>query len=137
MIFLRYVLIQLLAYGIDMGLFLVLLHSGFASTIGCNILAKLCAGVFAFMSHRHFTFHLNEKASIGQQAIRYLSLLALNIPIASAVLAFLLVWIANPVVAKFMADVCCVVLSYILSKRFIFTGQVIPVKEKSSTGGDE
>lgn len=137
MIFLRYVLIQLLAYGIDMGLFLVLLHSGFSSAIGCNVLAKFCAGVFAFMSHRYFTFHVNEKASISQQAIRYFSLLALNIPIASAVLALLLVWIANPVAAKFMADISCVVLTYILSKRFIFTSQVSPIAEKSSTGSGE
>lgn len=134
MTFVRYVAIQLLAYGIDMGLFLIVLYSGLSEPVSANVLAKLTAGIFAFVAHRSFTFRVAENFAIRHQAIRYFILLALNIPVASAILALLLVWIAEPVAAKFIADIVCVALTYGLSKRFIFTGQQRSQAEKTSTG---
>lgn len=134
MTFVRYIAIQLLAYGIDMGLFLIVLKSGLSGPIMANVLAKLAAGIFAFIVHRNFTFRVAESSAIRHQAIRYFVLLALNIPAASAILALLLVWIAEPVAAKFVADIICVALTYALSKHFIFTGQQKHPERKNSTG---
>lgn len=134
MTFVRYIAIQLLAYGIDMGLFLTVLKSGLSGPIMANVLAKLAAGIFAFIVHRNFTFRVAESSAIRHQAIRYFVLLALNIPAASAILALLLVWIAEPVAAKFVADIICVALTYALSKHFIFTGQQKHPERKNSTG---
>lgn len=136
MTFVRYVAIQLLAYGIDMGMFLVILQTGLAEPIWANVLAKFAAGVFAFIVHRSFTFRVAESGAIRHQVIRYFVLLALNIPVASAILALLLVWIATPVPAKFIADIICVAFTFALSKHFVFTGQQQgPGSEKSTRDG--
>lgn len=123
MTFVRYVSIQLLAYGIDMGVFLLILQTGLAAPIWANALAKLAAGLFAFILHRYFTFRAAESGAIRHQAVRYFVLLALNIPVASVILVLLLLWITEPVAAKFIADIICVALTYAVSKRFVFTGQ--------------
>lgn len=123
MTFVRYVVIQLLAYGIDMGLFLAVLKSGLSEPIAANVIAKLAAGIFAFVVHRTFTFRANNKSATKHQAIRYFLLLALNVPIASAVLAIILILIAEPAAIKFISDIVCVALSCEVDKHFVFTGQ--------------
>jgi putative flippase GtrA len=132
--FVRYVAIQLLAFIVDYGLFLIVLQSGLSGPIVANILARLAAGIFAFVAHRSFTFRVSEKSVIRRQAIHYFLLLALNVPITSVMLALLLLWIAEPVAAKFIADIICVPLIYGLSKHFIFTGQQKHPEKKNSTG---
>lgn len=120
MTFARYVAIQLLAYGIDMGLFLIVLKSGLSGPIMANVFAKLIAGIFAFIIHRNFTFRVADSSSIRHQAIRYFVLLALNVPVASVILSALLVWIVEPAAAKFIADIVCVALTYGISRHFVF-----------------
>jgi len=120
MIFLRYLAIQVLAYGIDMGSFLLALHYGLAGPIAANVIAKLAAGGFAFAAHRHFTFSVGGAGFIKRQAVRYFLLLAANVPIASALLAVILLWIPVPAIAKFLSDIVGVAFTYILSKYFIF-----------------
>lgn len=132
MTFMRYIAIQLLAYAIDMGTFLLVLSLEISGPVKANILAKLAAGAFAFIVHRYFTFQIEDKVEVKQQAFRYFLLLALNIPFASFVLAILLMWIAEPVVAKFIADIVSVALTYWMSKRFIFTSKQKAVNKKSS-----
>jgi putative flippase GtrA len=136
MTFVRYVAIQLLAYGIDMGLFLIVLYLELSGPIMANVLAKIVAGIFAFVAHRSFTFRVSENPAIRQQAIRYFVLLAVNIPVASAILALLLVWIAEPFAAKFVADIACIALTYGLSKHYIFTGRQECSERKNCTGAD-
>ena len=120
MTFVRYFAIQLLAYGVDMGLFVFTLHFGLAGPIVANIVAKLAAGGFAFAAHRHYTFDVAGGGYIKRQAVRYLILLMANVPIASALLAMILLWVPVPVFAKFLSDIVGVVLTYFLSKYFIF-----------------
>lgn len=120
MTFLRYLAIQVLAYGIDMGAFLLALHFSLVGPIAANVIAKLAAGGFAFAAHRHFTFSVGGRGFIKRQAMRYFLLLAVNVPIASALLALILLWIPVPAVAKFLSDVVGVAFTYILSKYFIF-----------------
>lgn len=134
--FVRYVVIQLLAYGIDMGLFLMVLKSELFGPIMANVLAKIAAGIFAFIVHRNFTFRVRISSEISKQAVRYFLLLALNIPIASAVLALLFVWISAPIVAKFLSDIICVALTYGLSKYFIFTEKQITPEKSNCIGTD-
>ena len=136
MTFARYVAIQLLAYGVDMGSFLIVLKSGLSEPIAANIFAKLAAGLFAFVFHGNFTFRFAKNSTIRQQAIRYFVLLGLNVPVASAILAVLLLYITESAAAKFIADIVCVALTYELSKYLIFTGQQKHPEAKSSTGVD-
>jgi len=123
MTFLRYLLIQVLAYVIDMGAFLLVLHFGLAGPIVANVISKLAAGCFAFVLHRSFTFGVAGSGFVGRQAVKYFLVLAVNVPVASAILGLLLMWLPLPVVAKFLSDVMSVAISYLLSKHFIFKEQ--------------
>ena len=119
MTFVRYIITQVAAYAIDMGVYLLVMEIFFLGPLLSNFFAKIAAGVFAFILHRKFTFDLNgEKSRV--QAVKYSLLLGLNIPIASAVLLLALMVISNVIVAKFIADVACVSLTYLLSKHLIF-----------------
>ena len=120
MTFFRYLLIQLLAYCIDMGAFLFLLHFDFAGPILANIASKIAAGCFAFVAHRAYTFNMLKSPFVGWQAARYFIVLAANVPVASAILVFILIFEPSPVIAKFLADVVSVGISYFVSKKFIF-----------------
>lgn len=121
MIFIRYVTIQLLAYVLDMGGFLLILKMDIFGPVIANIIGKSAAGIFAFIAHRNFTFRSNEPADKKRQAIRYFVILALNIPFSTGILSLFLIWIKEPEIAKFLADGICVLLSYLISKKFIFT----------------
>lgn len=121
MIFLRYAVIQILAYGLDMGGFLLLLHAQLLTPVLANAFGKLAAGILAFFCHKHFTFRVGGGPGTAGQAARYFTLLAFNTPLSSSVLALQLVWINNPVIAKVIADIVCVGVTYLLSKYFVFT----------------
>lgn len=120
MTFVRYIAIQLLAYGLDMGSFLVVLYFGLAGPIIANVIAKLIAGCFAFIAHRHFTFSVAKAGIIKRQATLYFLLLAVNVPVASGLLALFLIWIPVPAFAKVVSDIVSLSFTYLLSKYFIF-----------------
>ncbi|MDO7898342.1 GtrA family protein [Pseudomonas citrulli] len=122
MTFIRYGAIQLLAYGLDMGTFLLLMVFFQDEPILANIAGKGVAGVFAFFLHRHFTFR-SSQGSGKAQAVSYFSLLAINIPLASALLSAGLYVVDRPTAVKFAADVACVFMTYWISKGFVFTSK--------------
>lgn len=118
--FLRYVMVQGAAYGIDMGGFLLLLTFSAMAPLIANIIGKVMAGLFAFAVHRCFTFKVGHDLCKMQQAVKYFTLLCLNIPMSSMTLAFALWIIPMPVAAKLIADFTGVIITYWLSKRFVF-----------------
>lgn len=119
MTFIRYGAIQLMVYALDIGTFLLLMVLAQDHPVQANIAGKLVAGVFAFFLHRHFTFQ-STRASGKVQAVRYFSLLAINIPVASALFSLGLYFINSPAPVKFVSDVICVVLTYWASKLLVF-----------------
>ena len=118
--FLRYLGVQVVAYGLDMGCFALLLYYAWAGAIVSNIAAKAVAGGFAYFAHRGFTFAIQSHEKHGAQPLKYLLLLAFNIPLSTGVLSGLMLFVPNPLVAKFCSDVLCVALTYGLSKRYVF-----------------
>lgn len=134
--FTRYLLVQLLAYGLDMGGFILLFALFDVEPLVANIFSKILAGVFAFFVHRRFTFAVAETISKVQQGIRYFALLALSIPLSALVLYVILWMIPIAIVAKFVADMIYVSLTYWLSKHLVFTGGV-PVKSNVGIGRGE
>jgi putative flippase GtrA len=128
MTFFRYLSIQLLAYGIDMGSFLVMtLATGFNPLLA-NVCSKVLAGGFAYWAHLHFTFaRASNKTTPGtveknSNPWRYISLLALNIPFNSLLLAGFLSVVSLPVLAKFISDSVGILVNFWISKRFVFAG---------------
>lgn len=119
--FMRYLVVQVLAYGVDMGTFL-LASTVFAwRPVAANVLAKILAGAFAFLAHRRITFETHGDGAARSQLLRYVALLALNVPLASGILALLLPLIGSPVVAKVVADCICVGITFLLSRSLVFT----------------
>ena len=117
--FARYIGVQLLAYVVDMGGFIALTHLNIPP-LWANGTSKVLAGLFAFLAHRTFTFEGSTRHAASGQAVRYWILLALNVPLSSAVLAALLLAIDSPIWSKFLADGLCVLLTYWLTRKFVF-----------------
>ncbi len=132
----RYTAIQFLAYGIDMITFFLVLSMEAVDPIFANVMAKLIAGFFAFIAHRNFTFLAANNVSPRGQAIKYFLLLGFNIPLSSAILVFLLIFFPEPVLAKFIADVICVGLTYLFSKYVIFKISLKSVKLDSTRAAE-
>lgn len=118
--FFRYIIIQLLAYILDMGSFLVMFDALALNPIAANIIGKLVASIFAFTAHRNITFKSNHKKDKAPQARRYLMLCLFNIPLSSMLLLVLLKCVPYTVLAKFMSDVSCVFFNYWMNKTFVF-----------------
>ncbi|MDH1147169.1 GtrA family protein [Pseudomonas mosselii] len=132
--FFRYLLVQVLAYAVDLGGFALLVNGWGTNPLLANTIGKVLAGLFAFVAHRQFTFGVTTASSRSRQALRYFALLALNIPLSALILSALLWALPMPLVAKFIADVACVFLTYWLSKRFVFLGGDDCVVDHSAVG---
>jgi putative flippase GtrA len=117
--FSRYLGVQVVAYGLDMGSFLLL--SIMLGPLTSNVLSKIVAGIFAFIAHRRITFKVHGHGDGRTQLLKYALLLAVNIPLSSGLLALLLPWIAPAALAKFAGDVACVGFTFVLSRYVVFT----------------
>ena len=120
--FVRYVAVQVATYGVDMGLFLLLFALSGWGALTANAIAKIVAGVSAFLAHRYFTFESARGGNQARQAVLYVALWSLNVPLATGLLALFLLPGVPAVIAKFVADVFCVGLNYWVSRKYIFTG---------------
>ena len=120
--FARYVAVQVAAYGLDIGLFLLLFALAGWGALVANVVAKILAGAFAFLAHRCFTFETARGGSQARQAILYVLLWSLNVPLATGLLAVFLLPGVPVVIAKVLADVFCVGFNYVISRNYIFTG---------------
>lgn len=118
--FIRYILVQVIAYSIDMVGFLLLSSYFEMNPLIANTISKIFAGLFAFFSHSKFTFDTGNTESKKQQFFRYFSLLALNVPISALILSVVLWFVPITVLAKFIADVIGIFFTYWLSKRYVF-----------------
>lgn len=118
-VFGRYIGVQIAAYGIDIGGF-VLLHL-LIGPLAANVVAKTFACTFAFVAHRRVTFKAHGHGDGHIQLMKYALLLGLNIPVSSGLLALLLPKLHPAVLAKFASDVMCVGVSFLLSRYFVFT----------------
>jgi len=114
-----YIIVQLLAYGLDVGTFVAMHRLYEVAAIPSNVAAKIVAGCFAFFAHRHVTFAAASHGSLVNQAVRYVLLLLVNSLASSAILALLLKF-APPVPAKILADTILIVISFSLSKSVVF-----------------
>lgn len=118
--FSRYIGVQLVAYAIDMGVFLALANGAGLPPLTANVGAKLAAGAFAFVVHRRVTFRTHGQGGTFAQLGKYALLLAANVPLSSLLLWALLPWVASAVLAKFLADAACVLLTFGLSRHVVF-----------------
>jgi putative flippase GtrA len=120
MTFLRYIGVQLVAFGIDIGVFLFFYQSVTLDAVCANVIGKITAGGFAFLVHRTFTFEMANQTSAPRQAIGYFALIMLNIPLSSLALILSLRVLDSAVLSKLLAEAICVSLNYALCKYLVF-----------------
>ncbi len=118
-----YVVIMGAGYAIDMGLFLVLLNLIGMELVLANISSKGVSAVFSFFAHRAYTFPQADRNAKARQITMYALVVAVNIPLATAILALLVKWIEQPALAKFIADLLCVGISYLQTRYLVFSSR--------------
>jgi putative flippase GtrA len=121
MVIVPYVLVQLIAYVVEMACFSLAFSSIGFDVVIANLISKIFAGFFAFIAHRKFTFSEAENSNLVFQAIKYFILLSLNIPASSIFISLFVLLIPNPFIAKFLSDLICVAVTFFVSKKIIFT----------------
>lgn len=117
--FIKYNIVQLAAYGIELVVFFSCLFVFPNSLVGSNIAAKSSAGLFAFFAHKHFTFQKKGNKEIRKEALRYILVLLANTAFGSLLLVLLADVIPSSV-AKPISDVITVGLTFILTHNIVF-----------------
>lgn len=118
--FLRYNLVQIAAYGIELSTFFAMLWIWPSYLVMANVSAKAAAGCFAFFLHKYFTFKSNSKHNIGGEAGRYVLILIGNIFLGS----FLLVMFVDVMPewgGKLLSDIISVGMTFLLTHHLVFT----------------
>ena len=135
--FVRYILVQVATYALDMGVFLLLFAMAGWGAVASNVVAKILAGAFAFLAHRCVTFEVAVQGQVARQAALYTALWVLNVPLATGMLALLLMLGSPALIAKVISDLVCVGLNYWLSGAYVFTGRLAPrVAERTLSESD-
>lgn len=120
MLIFRYVIVQGSAFAIDFSIFFILNTFTLTTPIMSNLLAKVVAGCFGFYFQRGYVFQASQSSLIAFQAVRFISILVMNNLLQIIVMAILNIFLASPVLAKIVADVSCILLSYFAARYFIF-----------------
>ncbi|WP_167631293.1 GtrA family protein [Mariprofundus ferrooxydans] len=118
--FLRYNLVQVAAYGIELSTFFGMLWIWPGYLIMANVSAKTAAGCFAFFLHKYFTFKSSGKHNIGGEAGRYVLILIGNMVLGSLLLVFL-VGVMPEWGSKLMSDVISVGITFLLTHYLVFS----------------
>lgn len=117
----RYGLVGALAYATEMGVFLLIITFFADFPVLANIIGKIVAALLALPAHQRFTFEVAKNDRNRTQTIKYFTLLAVNLPISSIILSISLLIIPFVTLAKFIADIICIAITYWISSRYVFT----------------
>jgi putative flippase GtrA len=117
--FLRYNLVQIAAYGIELSTFFAVLWVFPVYLVLSNVVAKASAGCFAFFLHKYFTFKKFSNYEVGNQAGRYSLILVGNMFLGSLLL-LLFVDVMPGWGGKLLSDVMSVGVTFLLTHYFVF-----------------
>ena len=115
----RYLIVAVLAYVIDMGGFYLLVQAG-TEPVTANIAVKVLAAVCGFFMHRQFTYRIESGRDIASHARKYFGLALAYTPASSVVLFLIMLVLPHPVYAKAISDVLLFVATYWITTKFAF-----------------
>lgn len=115
-----YVAVQVIGYLADLACFMGLVQLEAWPIIWSNYTAKAISGTTTFLLHRYFTFPEGRHEPVARQAIKYYTLLFINTQFNTLFLLGMNALIDHVFVAKLIAEGASFVLSYLVSKRFVF-----------------
>lgn len=116
----RYIVVAVLAYVVDIGVFSLLHHSGVAGVTVSNVIGKIATAIFGFFAHRRVTFQKTGRDGMAKEAVKYFTVVILYTPFTTGLLLLLIPVSPNVTIAKIIADCVGVVASFAISKLFIF-----------------
>ncbi len=116
--FLRYNLVQILCYLIEMAIFLILFEMK-KQLFFANFYSKIISAIMSFFAHKYFSFEKNRNHNLTSEMLRYGALVAVNLVFNSLFLLFLSQFIIEWL-AKIISDICCVFINFILVRKIVF-----------------
>jgi len=115
----RYIIVAVLAYVVDMGGYYLLVHLD-THPVSANIVVKVIAATCGFFMHRRFTYRITEADGQVAQATKYFGLALVYTPVSTVALFLLLLVIPHPIYAKAVADILLFVVTFWVTGRFAF-----------------
>lgn len=115
----RYVIIAILAYIVDLGGFWGLIKLG-NDPIVSNLIVKITAAIFGFTMHRRYTYKITGNDGIAMHAFKYFGLASIYTPMSTLVLYILLNYIASPIFSKITSDILLFFITYIITTHVVF-----------------
>ena len=117
---LRYLIVGILTWVIDLGLFILL--KKILAVILANTIAITAQIIFGFFAHKYWTFRSHQE--IGSQLIKFVSLSLVNIAL-SDLLMYGLIYQLNleDITSKVITILLISIESFLITNFFIFTSQ--------------
>lgn len=114
----RYLLVALAAYFVDFVGFIIILYLFETSPVIANIVVKVFASLTGYFLHKKFTYKLSNMHMTG--SFLWFGSAFIYTPLSTILLSILLLYIQNPIIAKFISDILMYFLSYIYNTKIIF-----------------
>lgn len=118
-----YIGVQIIGYLVDLACFMALVQLEAWPIIWSNYGAKTISGTTTFFLHRYFTFPDGRSEPLGGQALKYYTLLIINAQVNTLFLLGVDFLIDHVLLSKLIAEGASFLLSYLISKRFVFKGK--------------
>lgn len=118
--FFRYILVQVSAYVIDMGLFMVVVFLLPERLAIANFCGKVFAGVYAFIFHKYFTFKSVVGGGGKAEALRFILLNVFTFFMSTFFLLLFTPYIMDTFFSKLLADAICIGLTFLLANKLVY-----------------
>jgi putative flippase GtrA len=118
----RYLLVGAVVYGVDLGLFTVIIALSSARLyVAANVAAKVAGAAVGFALHKNVTFTWQQQSSIVVQSLLYGTLLLFNMGLSTALLYLAVSGFAQSAIAsKIAIDIVVVGISFVISRSLVF-----------------
>lgn len=116
----RYVIVAVIAYFIDMGGYFLLLQTG-THPVSANIFVKFFAALCGFFMHRYYTYQITEVDGQKIHAIKYFGSALIYTPVSTLLLFALMFIIPHPIYSKALGDILLFVVTFWVTSKFTFT----------------
>lgn len=118
----RYVIVGGVVYGIDVGLFIILMMmTPKTHYLEANTLAKTVAAIAGFFLHKHYTFSWEQRHSMVRQIVLYAALFAFNMGLSTGLVYLLVGRLALPTLpSRIFVDVLVTATAFFVSRQLVF-----------------
>lgn len=118
----RYVIVGAVVYGIDVGLFIILMMViPKRHYLEANTVAKMVAAIAGFFLHKHFTFSWEQRHSIVRQIALYAAVFAFNMALSTGLVYLLVGRLALPTLpSRIFVDVVVTGAAFFASRQLVF-----------------